>query len=249
MRRILSLGLILIGAMSAAASSRTDHPTPACSRVFFEADSFLVCRYDPQADAMRLMRRGADGRPGSLPEVAAALGAEAAHVRFAMNAGMYHPDHSPVGLYVAAGREEHPIERAEGVGNFYMRPNGVFWTDGAGTPHVDETEAYAARLPDAAWATQSGPLLLADGALHPAISANGPSRLIRNAVGIAGTKAFFVISETPVSFGRLARFFRDHLGCRDALYLYGTVSSLWSTDLARQDKRSDLGTFLVVLRR
>jgi uncharacterized protein YigE (DUF2233 family) len=89
--------------------------------------------------------------------------------------------------------------------------------------------------------------LLRAGALHPAITQNGPSRHVRNGVGILGGQALFVISESEVSFGRLARFFRDGLGCTDALYLDGTVSSLWVPSLGRQDKRNDLGTFVVVL--
>jgi uncharacterized protein YigE (DUF2233 family) len=243
--------LTMLVAMPAADSAigRSDAAeAPACVQETFEGDAFLVCRYVPGRDEIRLARRGPDGRPGSLAELEEALGTDRRRVRFAMNAGMYDPKRRPLGLYIARGKEERPLDRDAGTGNFYMLPNGVLWVDADGSPHVDESEAFAASGAKPVWATQSGPLLLRAGAMHPAISENGPSRHVRNGVGILDGQALFVISESEVSFGRFARFFRDGLGCADALYLDGTVSSLWVPALGRQDKRSDLGTFLIVLR-
>ena len=42
-----------------------------------------------------------------------------------MNAGMYHADYSPVGLYVSDGEQSHDLVTAGGAGNFGMLPNGV----------------------------------------------------------------------------------------------------------------------------
>ena len=51
--------------------------------------------------------------------------------------------------------------------------------------------------------TQSGPMLLIDGKLHPEITDDGPSRTRRNGVGVDRQgRAHFVISEGPVSFGK-----------------------------------------------
>jgi uncharacterized protein YigE (DUF2233 family) len=148
-----------------------------------------------------------------------------------MNAGMYRADQRPLGLFVAAGREERPLNQGSGSGNFYLAPNGVFWVGAHGAPHVTETGAYAAAPPaGVAWATQSGPLLVQGGAFNPHISADGASLNLRNAVGVRNRVALFVISDDKVSFGRLARFLRDALGCPDALYLDGAVSSLWAPD-------------------
>ena len=73
------------------------------------------------------------------------------------------------------------------------------------------------------------------GALHPKIADDGPSRAVRNAVGVTGPdEAVFAISDGPVSFGRLARFFRDGLHCPDALYLDGAISALWAPGLNRR---------------
>ena len=97
------------------------------------------------------------------------------------------------------------------------------------------------------FATQSGPMLVINGKFHPQISANGESVNVRNAVGVdTQGRAHFVISEVPVSFGRLARFMRNELGCANALYLDGTVSSLWYPAGDRQDNDYPLGPLIVV---
>ena len=46
---------------------------------------------------------------------------------FAVNAGMFHPDLRPVGLYIEDGRQEMRIVTSDGPGNFGLLPNGVFW--------------------------------------------------------------------------------------------------------------------------
>ncbi|MET3496843.1 phosphodiester glycosidase family protein [Variovorax boronicumulans] len=166
---------------------------------------------------------------------------------FAVNAGMYHADFSPVGLVVRNGREEAPLNLASGAGNFFLKPNGVFLVSDAG-PRVIESSEYPALAKKSGiqLATQSGPLLLRHGVLHPAFIPNSDSRKIRNGVGVSGHTAIFVMSETPVNFHDFALYFRDVLHCRDALYLDGTVSALYSTALRRSDFVRDLGPILGV---
>ncbi|HVH37437.1 MAG TPA: phosphodiester glycosidase family protein, partial [Sphingomicrobium sp.] len=84
--------------------------------------------------------------------------------------------------------------------------------------------------------------------LHPQFEHDGQSRYIRNGVGVRDGKALFVISQDPVSFGKLARFFRDDLKTPDALYFDGSVSSLWDPNGNRQDSHSPIGPMIVVLR-
>ena len=52
-----------------------------------------------------------------------------------------------------------------------------------------------------------------------------------------------------VSFGRMARFFRDVLHCPNALYLDGSVSSLWDRPAGRRDTNSELGPLVAVFER
>jgi uncharacterized protein YigE (DUF2233 family) len=174
-----------------------------------------------------------------------ALGDRAQTLRFAMNAGMYDDLGRPIGLYVEDGAEKHAINRRDGPGNFHLMPNGVFTIDQLGQVAVVRSDAYQ---PDGiAYATQSGPMLVIDGALHPRISDNGDSMLVRNGVGVsAPDTAWFAISEEPVSFGRFARLFRDRLSCRNALFLDGSVSSLWDLPAGRQDGNLALGPMVAV---
>jgi uncharacterized protein YigE (DUF2233 family) len=218
-----------------------------CRPMTFEGDGFVVCRYAPDADEIRLVSRGPDGPVSSLEALQALLRADADRVAFAMNAGMYQEDRSPLGLFVQSGRIVHRLNQRTGGGNFYLTPNGVFWIDARGAPHIDETGAFAASNVQPVWATQSGPLLVQAGVFNPQITPNGTSLTVRNGVGVKGGEAFFVISDAPVSFGRFARLLRDGLGCPDALFLDGAVSSLWAPNLGRQDGRDGLGLFVVVL--
>ena len=164
---------------------------------------------------------------------------------FAMNAGMYHADFSPVGLLVQEGREVSPLNLSEGEGNFFLKPNGVFLVSGT-RPRVVESSEYPALSKGVRLATQSGPLLLRRGRVHPALIPNSDSRKIRNGVGVSGHTAIFVISEDPVNFYEFALYFRDVLRCRDALYLDGTVSALHSLALRRTDFVRELGPILGV---
>jgi uncharacterized protein YigE (DUF2233 family) len=167
-----------------------------------------------------------------------------------MNAGMYDDRGAPIGVLVARGAALHPLDTGDGSGNFYLQPNGVFSVDRDGAVHVEPTRAYAARHAESVWATQSGPMLVIDGALHPAIADDGPSRKVRNGVGARDAHtALFVISDTPVSFGRLARLFRDELRCHDALFLDGVVSNAWIPSAERRDSGHELGPMVVVLDR
>lgn len=163
---------------------------------------------------------------------------------------MYDEDGRPIGLYVEQGQRLRRLNLRDGPGNFHMKPNGVFAVDDRGRVSVLASEDFARSAPAAMWATQSGPLLVAGGRLHPELSHDGESRLVRNGVGVSDpATAWFVISDEPVSFGRLARLFRDVLRCPDALFLDGTVSSLWDPRAGRRDGRGSLGPMILVFDR
>jgi len=245
--RAFGLGAVL-GALAVvttvAASFAQSGP---CEEVAFESSRFVVCRYHSRSDELQLAWRDSRGPFGGFDGLAAWLGPDAKRVRFAMNGGMYDRSQAPVGLLVQSGKLQHQADTAKGHGNFYLLPNGVFWTGADGSVHVEETRHFVARRPSPMWATQSGPLLVSAGGLHPAIAENGSSLAVRNGVGVRDPgEALFVISSEPVSFGRLARLFRDHLHCPDALYLDGAVSSLWAPNLARRDSATGLGPLIVV---
>jgi uncharacterized protein YigE (DUF2233 family) len=139
------------------------------------------------------------------------------------NAGMFHAGGRPVGLHIEAGRQYAPLELANGAGNFYLKPNGVFCVDAQGG-HVVASDAYAPRSA-VQLATQSGPLLLGGNRLHPSFLPSSHNVAKRSAVGVRdATHVVIAVSRTPVTFYAAATLFAEVLACSDALYLDGTIS-------------------------
>jgi uncharacterized protein YigE (DUF2233 family) len=215
--------------------------------VEFTGKTFTICRVDVRKEHLDLFHRDEHGAPlKRFDRVLTWLQPQHRKLVFAMNAGMYHPDFSAVGLFVSGGRELVPLNTANGSGNFFLKPNGVFAVTESGASVIESSE-YPNLRERVIIATQSGPLLVRAGKLHPAIRSDSNSRLIRNGVGVPSPDtAIFVISEVPVNFYEFAMFFRDRLHCLNALFLDGTISSLYSPALKRDDFRMDLGPIVAV---
>lgn len=223
----------------------------ACEKAVFEDVPLTLCTADPKADRITTALAPDQGPPyRSLAAYAAGLGPARQQVRFAMNGGMYDDDGMPIGYYVEKGERLQNLNRAKGPGNFHMLPNGVFFGSD-NTWEVRTTEDFfenVEKRPE--FGTQSGPMLVIDNELHPKIDPDGESLRIRNAVGVdSAGRALFVISDAPISFGKLARFYRDVLNVKNALFLDGTVSSLWSPQTERLDQGIPIGPLIVVEKR
>ncbi|WP_394727750.1 phosphodiester glycosidase family protein [Altererythrobacter sp. GH1-8] len=220
----------------------------ACSTTEFEGVVLTHCIADPANHRIRTALADGDGKVfGSLDSFSQSV--DQASVAFAMNGGEFERGGRPIGYYVEAGERIVELDREDGSGNFYLKPNGVFYGSG-GAWEIRTADRFYSTIgarPD--FGMQSGPMLVIDGELHPGIQKNGPSRALRNGVGIsADGKAHFVISDTPISFGQLARFFRDELKTPNALYLDSNLSSLWDPGTARLDVNGALGPLIIVER-
>lgn len=222
-------------------------PQPAfsepCRTQSFGGESYIVCSFDMIRDNIRTYWRGDNGKPyRTFAALADNLKSKGGSLRFAMNGGMYSDDLRPVGLYMENGREltranTTTLTGAPGqIPNFYKKPNGVFYV-GDGAAGILETSRFLAERPAANFATQSGPMLVIDGAIHPAFIVASSDRKPRNGVGVSsGTRVHFVITRGWVNFHEFARFFRDGLGCNNALFLDGGVASgLYAPELRRND--------------
>lgn len=212
------------------------------------ADQFTAITVDTRTERLELFLNDDAGTPlRRLDRLDAWLKSQKRQLRFAMNAGMFEPDLSPVGLFVADGREVSPLNLADGPGNFYLKPNGVFFLTETG-PKILRSTKYSEPAAAVLLATQSGPVLLEDGVINPAFGPKSNSRYIRNGVGVRGNEAIFVISNEPVTFHEFASYFKDQLHCRDALYFDGAVSSLLSPELGRNDSSVNLGPMIAVMK-
>ena len=215
-----------------------------CEDIIFDGASFTTCEVGADED-LRLFLSDPEGTPlGNFVSVAGQVDGD---LSFAMNAGMFHGDFRPVGLYIQDGQQLTPASDGGGYGNFGLLPNGIFCI--ADTLRVWESDAYAAAAPTCTHATQSGPMLVIDGVLHPRFLPDSTSFKLRNGVGTSadGSRAVFAISNGYVSFHHFARLFRDHLGLPDALFLDGSVSRLHAPALGRSDGGFPMGPILGVV--
>jgi uncharacterized protein YigE (DUF2233 family) len=219
----------------------------ACRTVTFHEDDYTVCEFDLQKDKVELANLDAEGNPyGGFGPLQQALAAKGQVLNFAMNAGMFDKNLKPVGLYIENGKLLKKLNRKNGSGNFHLKPNGVFYIDGQ-TAGVMESETFARSGLKPNFATQSGPMLVVDGEIHPKLSPNGTSRKIRNGVGMMGDHTVeFVISDGFVKFHDFASLFLEELHCNNALFLDGSVSSLYSRELNRNDFLARLGPLVTV---
>ena len=211
-RRMLARMAALCAGMLAMLTTAIAQDGP-CRAQDFDGAPFTLCHIDPALHEIMLFSADESGSPyaqfSRLPQEMA--GGE---LVFAMNAGMYHADLAPVGLHVEDGEEIQAINTRPGPGNFHMLPNGVFFMQGS-RAGVLATPVYLEQGVKPDLATQSGPMLVIDGALHPRFLADSTSRRRRNGVCVEDTGVItFAISERPVNLHHFARLFRDQVGCR-----------------------------------
>lgn len=236
-----AFGLLLALAGAAPASAAP------CADAKYDEHSYSICRFDPKTDDLRLFWRAPNGEPLGSFEAAATTLKDGERLVFAMNAGMYDANRAPVGLYVEQGVELHPANTRSGAGNFHLKPNGVFYI-GRAHAAVLETGRFLGLRPAADYATQSGPMLVVNGKIHPRIHADGVSAKIRNGVGVDREgQVWFAIANEPVTFHQFASLFRDGLHCDNALFLDGSISALYAPDLHRNDFTLPMGPMVGVV--
>ena len=217
-----------------------------CRDEMFQDQSFTICDVDLTKETLRLFLKREDGGPfASFRNVDQALGEADKRLGFAMNAGMYHSDRSPVGLYVENGKQEQRLITSAGPGNFGLLPNGVLCL-GDGRADVVETLRFERESRACTHATQSGPMLVIDGELHPRFLKDSKSRYVRNGVGTNadGTMATFAISNQSVNFHTFGSLFRDHLNIPNALYFDGNISRLHAPSIGRSDAGFAMGPII-----
>jgi uncharacterized protein YigE (DUF2233 family) len=242
MRRTVAVALVwmasaVFGFAFPAGAQRPDLPSGSVA----DAVVFKV----PDVSALRLFLRDKDGKNyGSLEAVKSAVTSSGHKVIFAMNAGMYEADRSPTGLFVQDGKQltalnvqTRPQDKL--TPNFYLSPNGVFAIGSAG-PVILSTAEFAKSPPKrVSLATQSGPLLLAGGAIVSRAVATGSDsqqlRNRRNGICLNGKTAILVETDA-MTLHQFAVYLRDVLGCLDALYMDGGISSVYDARTGRRDQ-------------
>jgi uncharacterized protein YigE (DUF2233 family) len=166
---------------------------------------------------------------------------------FATNGGMYKKDHTPQGLFIQNYKTINPLDNNTGNGNFYMLPNGVFYI----TKNNDAIVCKTADFKNSEiikYATQSGPMLVFDGAINTLFTSGSTNMNIRNGVGILpNNKVVFAMSKKEINFYDFAKYFKD-LGCKNALYLDGFVSRTYLPEQNWEQVDGDFGVIIGVVR-
>ena len=243
--------LAAVGTSLVAHSSRALAQSQPCRSIEYERYAYTICEVDLHKHTVRLYWKRSDGTPYAyLSALPRTLDGEVGRLLFATNAGMFDPALKPVGLYVERGRELVHVNTMSGYGNFHMKPNGVFYIS-ADRAAVAETRAFLKQRTRADLATQSGPMLVINGRVHPRFDERSTSLKARNGVGVrADGKVIFAISQGEVTFDAFARLFRDGLNCPNALFLDGgSASSLYAPSLNRVGNILSLGPMLAVYER
>ena len=187
-------------------------------------DSLLSYCINPKKQALQLFFADDQNHPlGNFKNLRNWLAAKGKKLVFAMNGGMYKTDQSPLGLHIDSGKTVNPLNTTSASGNFYLKPNGVFYITKNKTAAVVSTQKFKSGN-QILYATQSGPMLVVDGKIHQAFTPGSTNLNIRNGVGILPNgEVLFVMSKKPINFYDFANFFKA-AGCTNALYLDGFVS-------------------------
>jgi uncharacterized protein YigE (DUF2233 family) len=243
----LQVALFAVVAAVTAASLPANAASP-CTQLRFSGVGYVVCTVDLRAYVVRLFWKDSHQQPyGGFDDLPRRVGD--GPITFAMNAGMYEADLSPLGLYVEDGKTLKPANQRAGPGNFYLKPNGILYIQGQEAGIVT-TEHFVSERPRVEFATQSGPMLIIDGRTNPRIKPGSTSQKIRNGVGIRDSHTLvFAISEEPVTFWDFAQLFRIGLQSRSALFLDGSISSLYAPALHRSDTLYPIGPIVAAYAR
>jgi uncharacterized protein YigE (DUF2233 family) len=189
-----------------------------------DEDTFLVYRVNPKKQEIKLYwQDGHNQNFGSIQNLKAAFERDKKQLLFAMNGGMYKPGGSPQGLYIQNKITLSPLDTTTANGNFYLKPNGVFYLTTDNIAAICTTPVFK-NYGKIKYATQSGPMLVINGQIHPAFKEGSTNKNIRNGVGILPDgSVLFVLSKQAVNFYDFANYFKKQ-GCKNALYLDGFVS-------------------------
>ena len=214
-------------------------------RIKYKNVSYDVYRVNPKTDDIRFYWKNKQGeRYFSFSNLKKSLLARGRKLIFATNAGIFEWGYSPLGLYVERGKKIEKLNRLSGRGNFYVKPNGVFFITKKGAG-ILSTRHYAKAGIKPRYATQSGPLLVRHNIIHRRFRRKSSSAKIRNGVGIDRKgRMVFAISSSRVNMYHFAEFFKKRMQCANALYLDGNISRMYLPAI----KRNDLGgTFAVII--
>ncbi len=216
----------------------------SCKPAISEKEKFADFVVDPKSANVEMFWRNDDGETLKIfQNLKKIKKSKNRRLRFAMNGGMYEKNNLPKGLFVQNNRTITTLDTKTGDGNFYLKPNGVFYLTDDNRAFVVPTESFADDG-KVKFATQSGPMLIINHEINRIFDKNSVNLNIRNAVCVLPDgNIVFAISKSETNFYDLADHFKS-LNCRDALYLDGFVSRMY---LPEQQLDGDFAVIIGVI--
>ena len=243
------LSLLFLSRLTLTPKQSANSTVLKAERINYKEQSFDVVRYSPGEAELRLFWKDEEGEAfGSFESLRNSLKKEGKKLLFATNAGIFSKNNRPGGLHIEDGKALGELNLKDGYGNFHLKPNGVFVMGAAGANVVESTQYSQLQENEVQIATQSGPMLVREGKLHPAFNEGSSNRFVRNGVGVDDKgNIWFAISNEKVNFFDFASLFRERLSCPNALYLDGSISAFYLPDLERYDSRGGFCGILAVI--
>jgi len=236
------------GEKNSSGDAESKVKTEGSDHIEYNKNEYFVFIANLDSDEIQMHWLSAGQMPySSLGAVLKAPQLASKKVLMATNAGMFNPKQAPQGLYVEKGKVLVPLDSSKGLGNFYLKPNGIFYIDANNEAHIDTTETIGRNNLRLKYATQSGPMLVINGIIHPGFNKSSVNKKIRSGVGIINSKrVVFVISMKEVTFYDFARVFKELYHCNNALFLDGAISEMYLADLNPEQKGGQFGAIITV---
>ncbi len=217
------------------------------------AHDYITYEAKPDSCQIRMYwkddKRNILGSLGRLQQYTAQKGFD---LLYACNDGMYMQNQAPLGYYVEDEKTLQKINTKTGIGNFYLKPKGIFYTDEYNIPHIQSIETASDRIllqsKKITYLTQSGPMLIHNNAINPLFTQGSTNINVRNGAGILPNgHAYFAMSTYPVSFYDFAKHFKDK-GCSEALYFDGFVSRSFCPQQNYRQMDGDFGVIIAIVK-
>ncbi len=200
-----------------------------CKGVTFKGMEYQVGQFDLEKYELKLTSYEVDSIL-TIPE----LLKEEEGILFVTNGGIFEPDFKTSGLLIQEGKLIQDLNVREGKGNFYLKPNGVFFLSQNGKPMIRDAEEFKFYKGEVSMGIQSGPTLVLKGGIHPRFNEGSKNIRLRSGVGVdRDGNIVFAISKGKVNFYDFASLFLDELSCKNALYLDGVISEMYCKDSSK----------------
>lgn len=238
--------LFILSSCKAQDSSNSSIKGFDTQQVIYKNKKYDIVKIDLRKVDVNLYWKNSDGELiRSLKNLKKEVESEGKELMFGMNAGMYLKNRNPQGLFIQNGKTIKSLDTIQsGYGNFYLQPNGVFFIKNKKAGVIPTTNFHSKNIqPD--FATQSGPMLLINGKVHPIFKEGSKHLNIRNGVGIISDhEIVFAISNEKINLFDFAMFFKEKWKCENALYLDGFVSRAYIPSLQRFDLDGNFGVMI-----